>query len=310
MQEYVFKLNKRPDDSQVIEYNNPLFYCFFDKHRYPKDNAYRVGEHWHEDIEIMYVTDGVLNFRVNGENLVLKKGEGIFVNSRRIHSNWTKKGEECEFICTIMHPSYFCASPYIEQKYIAPLLSNSSFDYLLLSQNDWTKEIGQGLDELFKQRADAASFELKILENAYKYMRLIYENYDTSSILPQTAPIHLNTFKQMLNYLQNHYMEKLSLDEIAKAGNVGKTLCAKLFKKYVNATPGDYLITYRIVKSTDMLRNTDLSITDIAYKCGFTSGSHFTKTFGEIIGCTPNKYRNLGCNELGYAGHLAYLKQN
>ena len=73
MQEYVFKLNKRPDYSQVIEYNNPLFYCYFDKHRYPKENAYRVGEHWHEDIEIMYVTDGVLNFRVNGENFLLKK---------------------------------------------------------------------------------------------------------------------------------------------------------------------------------------------------------------------------------------------
>lgn len=86
-------------------------------------------------------------------------------------------------------------------------------------------------------------------------------------------------------------MEKISLEEIAAAGNVGKTLCAKLFKKYVSMTPGDYLIYYRIQKSIELLTKTDLSTTEISYATGFSSASHYTKTFHEMMGCTPLRFR-------------------
>ena len=86
-------------------------------------------------------------------------------------------------------------------------------------------------------------------------------------------------------------MEKISLEDIARAGNVGKTLCAKLFKKYVSKTPGEYLIFYRIQKSIELLTDTNMSTTEISYATGFSSASHYTKTFRELMGCTPLKYR-------------------
>jgi AraC-like DNA-binding protein len=91
-------------------------------------------------------------------------------------------------------------------------------------------------------------------------------------------------------------MEKISLEEIAAAGNVGKTLCAKLFKKYTSKTPGEYLIYYRIQKSIELLTKTDLNTTEISYATGFSSASHFTKTFREMMGCTPSKFRNDNSN--------------
>ena len=87
-------------------------------------------------------------------------------------------------------------------------------------------------------------------------------------------------------------MNKISLDEISYAGNVGKTLCAKIFKKYTSKTPGDYLIYYRIQKSIELLTTTSLSTTEISFSTGFSSASHFTKTFRTLMGYTPLQYRN------------------
>ena len=107
----------------------------------------------------------------------------------------------------------------------------------------------------------------------------------------EVPSINVGTFKTMMIFIQEHYMEKISLEDIAKAGNVGKTLCAKLFKKYVSKTPGEYLIFYRIQKSIELLTDTNMSTTEISYATGFSSASHYTKTFRELMGCTPLKYR-------------------
>ena len=122
------------DRSQVIEYNNPLFECFAIKSYYTPNQAYHITEHWHEDLEYIYIIDGELEYNVNGKSIVLHAGEGICVNSKRIHSNRSVPGKSCAFYCSIIHPSLLCASKYIEQTYVAPLLDPNSFDYLLLNE--------------------------------------------------------------------------------------------------------------------------------------------------------------------------------
>jgi transcriptional regulator GlxA family with amidase domain len=106
-----------------------------------------------------------------------------------------------------------------------------------------------------------------------------------------TSSAEVGTFKSMMLHIQNHFAEDLSLEAIAAAGNVGKTLCAKLFKKYVSMTPWEYLIHYRIHKSIELMAGTDMSITEISHATGFSSASHYAKTFREIMGCTPSKFR-------------------
>lgn len=288
-------ITKRNDRSQIMNYNNPLFCCFADKHFYSPEQSYFISEHWHEDMEFMFIMEGSLEYSVNGESIHLEAGEGIFVNSRRIHSNYSPKGKYCVFLCVILHPSYLCVSNYVEQKFITPMTDTSSFDYLLLSKDDWTGEIIDTIVNIF-EHGEPDTLELEILESCFKVARLMYHNIDLSKTKSTASNVHVNTFKEMMLYIQEHYMEKVSLEEIASAGNVGKTLCTKIFKHFVQSTPTEYLIKYRINKSLELLTGSDLSVTDIAYATGFTSASHFTKTFREQLGYTPNKYRNSNLN--------------
>ena len=280
----------RNDKSQIVEYNNPLFECFAVKTFYGSNKSYHVTEHWHEDLEILYIIDGELKYKVNGKPIILHAGEGICVNSKRIHSNHSIPGKSCAYYCSIFHPSLLSASKYVEQTYLAPLLGPNSFDYILLNKNDWTRVILEELERLFEE-TDPKAIELDILSTSYKIWKAIYSNVELPAIKSEPASSKINTFKSMILFIQEHYMEKISLEEIASAGNVGKTLCANLFKKYVSMTPGEYLIYYRIQKSIELLTKTDMSITEISYASGFSSSSHYTKTFREMMGTTPLKYR-------------------
>lgn len=298
-------ITTRSDKSQIFDYNNPLFYCFRDRHFITPNITTYIPEHWHEDIEYFYVLDGCIEFMVNGKQIHLDKGEGICVNSKRVHSNWSNKGSYCEFMCLVIHPSYMCASDYIEQRYVAPILSPGSNDFILLKKGNWTEKIIDELMNLFAENKDPKTLELEIIEASFKCLRLMHENIDFS-MAKQAAPIHASTFKSMMSFIQDRYMDKISLEDIASSGNVGKTLCAKIFKRYVAKTPGDYLISYRITKSMDLLTSSDLSVTDIAFQTGFTSGSHYTKTFREMVGCTPTEYRNTNPGIGAYAQHYEH----
>lgn len=295
------KIIIRSDRSQIVEYNNPLFECFAQKSYYAADKTYHVTEHWHEDLEYLYIIEGELEYNVNGKCIILQAGEGIFVNSKRIHSNHSIQGKPCAFYCSIIHPSILCGSKYVEQTYLAPLLRSNSFDYLLLNQNDWTHTIIDEIKELFED-SDEKTFELDILEVSFKIWKNIYKHVETLPVTDEPTSFEISTFKSMILFIQNYYMEKISLEQIADAGNVGKTLCSKLFKKYASKTPGEYLIYYRIQKSIELLTKTNLSITEISYATGFSSASHYTKTFHEMMGCTPLKFRkdNLK-NEFDYS---------
>lgn len=300
-------ITTRTDKSQVVNYNNPLFYCFADKHSFSGDKTFHVVEHWHEDIEYLHVVEGKLHFTVNGEKFLLSSGEGVIVNSKRIHENHSEPNTPCTFYCMIINPTYLNVSNYIEQKFVAPILSPNSFDYLRINKHDWTAPIVERLENLF-EHGNPNTLELEILETTFATLRYISQNVDLSAAKNSVSPIYVNTFKDMMTFISEKYAEKITLEDIANAGNVGKTLCTKIFKKYVSDTPGDYLIKYRVQKSIGLLTSTDLSITDIAYASGFTSASYYTKTFRELIGYTPNKYRNTNISEVNFRLHNFYTK--
>ena len=95
----------------------------------------------------------------------------------------------------------------------------------------------------------------------------------------------------MISFIQENFAEKLTLEDIADSAAVSTRECLRCFKSSIHQSPMDYLIEYRVRTAKKMLETTDLSITDIALRCGFNSNSYFTKLFHRICGKTPNAYR-------------------
>ena len=110
---------------------------------------------------------------------------------------------------------------------------------------------------------------------------------------PQSAGSsnQLSAVREMVGYIQKHYQEKISLDAIAASGGVCKSKCSSLFRDYLNQTPMNYLIKYRLEKSIELMASTDLNITQISYEVGFSGASYFSETFRKHFGCSPVRYR-------------------
>ena len=84
--------------------------------------------------------------------------------------------------------------------------------------------------------------------------------------------------KKMMLYIRDHYSEKISLEEIAVSANISGRECLRCFRDMLNISPFGYLMDYRIRRAAGLLRETDRTVTDIAFTCGFFGTSYFGKS--------------------------------
>lgn len=94
-----------------------------------------------------------------------------------------------------------------------------------------------------------------------------------------------------MDYISEHYMEDVRVDDIAEYCHVSETHFRRVFSDYMNMGPLEYINTVRIRTACEHLKKTDDSVADIAGKCGFTTNSTFNRNFKSIMGVTPVEWR-------------------
>ena len=144
--------------------------------------------------------------------------------------------------------------------------------------------------EIYSAKDDKTA-PIKITSLFLKIWSLIYENSKIASL----SKVHnddLTIIKNMVGYIQKFYCDKITLSDIAASGAVGQSKCCKLFDRYIGFTPNAYLIKYRLNQSVWYLKNTDMTITEIAQAVGFSGSSYYAEAFRKWYGVSPSGYRN------------------
>lgn len=99
-------------------------------------------------------------------------------------------------------------------------------------------------------------------------------------------------FNEILEYVNNNYQYEIELKECAEKYHTSPSYIARMFKKYYGVSFITYVNNLRIDKSVVLLKNTDMSIKEIAYKVGYNNLNYFYKVFKKTIGVTPNIFKN------------------
>lgn len=97
---------------------------------------------------------------------------------------------------------------------------------------------------------------------------------------------------QLISYLQEHYKEELTCDEIASHFNYHTYHINRIMRSTTGTTVHKYLINYRITVSKGLLCNTNMSIEEIATEVGFKNAPYYSNTFKKVVGCSPSYYRS------------------
>jgi AraC family transcriptional regulator len=147
---------------------------------------------------------------------------------------------------------------------------------------------------LFADLADgypAGRFYTEHLIHALAYRFLFIGREDTpQSTVKQVSPLPRHILGRVIERMSNLDTD-LSLEVLARESGYSRVHFVRMFRAATGYAPHNYLLKLRVERVREMLANPALSLTDIALDCGFSSHSHLTRVFRQVLGATPSEYR-------------------
>lgn len=134
-------------------------------------------------------------------------------------------------------------------------------------------------------------YETIVFARLTEILTLLLRHYNLTENRNIKPLCHIDNISSAITYINEHYNENITLNDITKAAHMHKTTFIANFKAIYNMTTWDYINIKRIEDSLTLLKSTDLTILDIAIKCGFNSTANFNKIFKKTTGITPSEYR-------------------
>lgn len=286
---------------ETNKYNDGAFpyemYCVNKRGITPPGRGY-LDLHWHEELQFTLVTRGSIQMQVNGYDYRLAAGEAIFINSGFLHmtEDITEDGEYVSFNFPAKLLSFFSGSR-MEQDFVLPYTTNLALPVTVLRQDvEWQKRVTGILWELKAAIRDREMFGREYflsLKTAEAWYILIRELSKTAVRLPDSFICKQQRMQTMLTFIHGNYGEKLTVRDIAASASISEGECHRCFKSLLHTTPRDYLNSYRLNKSLELLCGTELPVTEIANLTGYNFTSHFISSFKAKYGETPAKYRSV-----------------
>lgn len=129
-------------------------------------------------------------------------------------------------------------------------------------------------------------------DELFRYTYQVFDRMLESAYLLIKSMEHTSIIKSVRKYIDDHYAEKLTMEDVAASVSMSPSYLAALFKEKMSMTVHDYLIRVRIEKSIELMSRRDLSIKQVMQQCGIESQSYYNRIFKKMIGVTPGKYRN------------------
>ena len=98
--------------------------------------------------------------------------------------------------------------------------------------------------------------------------------------------------KEAINYIEQNFQNNISIEDIAAVCGINRSHFGKIFRNSIGRSPQEFLMNYRMVKATELLKLTSLSIADISSAVGYENQLHFSRAFKNIYGISPREWRN------------------
>lgn len=267
---------------------------------YERLSSYERGAfnwHWHPEIELTLFLEGEMDYQVNDRLYHIKEGQGLFCNSNALHTGHMADGKDCLYLSVTFHPRmiYGFESSRIQRDLVEPILRDSAFGSSLFPGNEvWERELLEALQKI-REAHDSpdAVFALRVQQQLLYIWQLLYEYswHSGQSGHGVTEGRDVERIRNVLDFLHSHYAEHITLEQVADQMNLCRSESCRFFKKYMRQSVFEYLQSYRIEKSLELLAKEECSVTEAALLCGFSSPAYFTKVFRQQMNCTPLGYR-------------------
>lgn len=265
----------------------------------PKHNDHVLECHWHEELELLMVTQGEAVFQIETSCYEVMAGQAIFVNSGEIHAGYPLNGSKCSFIAVVFNKTLLCGNVFdtVQNKYIEPFLNKqySYYPHMKEESADWQKRALELLNSLINNYVEKVfAYELLVKSELFNIVSLIISHSSINTSLQKSTGITCKTqrLKTVLSHIQINYNRKITIKELAGLIGMSEGHFCRFFKLLTQKTPVEYINNYRITKACTYLEDNAKKIIEVAMETGFDNFSYFIETFKHYMNCTPSEYRN------------------
>lgn len=264
---------------------------------YEKLSGYELGSfmwHWHPEIEITWVRQGRMCYKVNDLCYHLKEGDILFENSNVLHAGNMEKNEDCDYVSVTFDPKlvYGFFQSTICTRYVEPVTQDFSLPAIYIDGSaDWHDRFAALVREIIaldKERSEFYEMDITIRIQMLWKLLLMYKRPAAGKVLHNAT--EYERIKKIISYIDQNYKNRITLKDIADHIHLCESECTRLFKRYMNVTLFSFLQEYRIERSLEYL-NSEETIGDIAGKVGFADPNYYSKVFAKVKGCSPREYR-------------------
>ena len=238
--------------------------------------------HWHNYIELELITDGNGWQKLNGQHSKLNRGS----------------------ICLLRLTDFHELAPEPEMQLLNLSVDESFLSEDLLNRLNYAKNITYNMDESQTETMETL-IGLCMKENERQHPNIEYLKHLLACIMLQIIRLIPNKDDTMANrthpiqsallYLHMHFRENPSLSKLAQIAHYNTSHFSTIFHKELGMNYTQYLNMLKTDYAIELLKTTNLKVTDICYKCGFSSHSNFLRLMHNRVGCSPTQFRKQHC---------------
>ncbi len=244
--------------------------------------------HWHNAMEFIVPIENCYDVATKGKTFHLVPGDILIIPPRELHTLITPDhGARMIYLFDISPISRMVAFKKLKPALQQPFYINET-DAPGIYQNLMRIRDEYFNPEEFSELTIYACL-LKILAKLGEYYLSITDYFPSVGMHKQQEYIRM--FGNIMDYVDAHCMEELSLEQIADMAGFSKYHFSRLFKEYTNVNFSDYVNSRRIKAAEELLEDGTLSITDVAMRSGFPSVSTFYRLFQKQNLCSPTEFR-------------------
>lgn len=248
-----------------------------------KQPGWTEEHHCHDFVELIFVLDGNGTATVDGETFPIQKGDILIYNAGLMHSESSSEDAPLELQFLAWDKLQITDLP---KNWILP----PSYGYLFAT-GEMYPIFQQYFHILLQEFEEKAHLYADIAQNISRTLlmylfRLIDQTASNASLLGKNR-----TLTQLLDYIEQHFREPLSLEQISKACFCNVYYLSHIFTQEQGMSIGKYILNRRMDEAKRLLRDTQMPINEIGIAVGLPDASYFCRIFRKATGTTPLKYR-------------------
>lgn len=268
----VVKYNKNIP-AMILMQNKPGYRC-------------RTALHWHKELELVYMIKGHLDICVNGKQKTLDDNELFFCNSGVIHITDVRDDNEFNRYLVVLL-SYDFMRPYFSDidNFVFNVDSNEKAKAEIISSMQKIVELCENNKDIF---ADIKKYE-EILKIYYELLRHCAVQKKNNFVMK--TPKNFDHAKKVIEYVGTHYVDEITLDDMAQLAQLSPAYFSKYFKDITGTNFTRYLNGIRLEHALKDMLTQNMSVTDAAFENGFPNVKSFITICKKVYGYTPAQYK-------------------